>query len=196
MNKIKIDKLKLITHILALLPLLFILLDFFLNKLGANPIRDITLRTGRDALALLIITLTITPLAKINYFKKFRKLRRTLGLYSFGYIFIHFLIFIGLDYGFNYSLIVEGITQKPFALAGFATFVILIPLALTSTNGWMKRLGTNWKKLHQLIYVAAILDILHFYWQARSKGNYQEPLIYLFLLLVLFGLRFKKTNLS
>lgn len=198
MRNLKIDKLKLVIHVAALTPLGVLVYDFFTNDLTANPIRDITFRTGRDALFFLVVTLAITPLSRIEWFKPLRRTRRTIALYSFIYVCLHFLTFVGLDYGFNLDLITEAVLKKPFALAGFATFLILIPLALTSTNGWQKRLGKNWRRLHRLIYIAASLDILHFFWQAKSKAKIREPLIYgiIIAFLLLMRLPFFRKKIS
>lgn len=189
MKKVKIDKIKLTVHLVALTPLTILIYDFFIDNLTANPIRDITFRTGHNALFLLVMTLAITPLSKIEWLKPLRRTRRTIALYSFTYVCLHFLTFTGLDYGFNLDLIIEAVFKKPFALAGFATFLILLPLALTSTNGWKKRLGKNWQRLHQMIYLAACLDILHFFWQAKSKAKIREPLIYGIIIAFLLLLR-------
>lgn len=189
MRKLKTDKLKLIVHLAALTPLAILIYDYFTSNLTANPIRDITFRTGRDALFFLVVTLAITPLSRIEWLKPLRRTRRTIALYSFTYACMHFLTFVGLDYGFDLDLITEAVLKKPFALAGLATFLILIPLALTSTNGWQKRLGKNWRRLHRLIYIAASLDILHFFWQAKSKAKIREPLVYGTIIAILLILR-------
>jgi len=188
-NRFKIDYLKVTTHFVALLPLALILYDYWFNQLSANPIREIQFRTGRDALVLLIVTLAVAPLSSLLG-KRILRLRRTLGLYAFFYATLHFLNFIGLDFGFNVALITEGIFAKPFALVGFAAFLLLIPLALTSTNSWRRRLGKNWKRLHLLIYPAALLVIVHFLWAA--KAGPAEPLAYGAVVVLLIMLRFSK----
>lgn len=189
MKNFKIDYLKAITHLVALLPLARILYDYWFNQLSANPIRELQFRTGRDALVLLIAALALAPLSSVLG-KRILRLRRTLGLYAFFYATLHFLNFIGLDFGFNIGLIVEGIFAKPFALVGFLAFLLLIPLAATSTNGWIRRLGKNWKRLHRFIYLAAVLVIIHFLWAA--KAGPAEPLAYGAVVLLLLILRLFK----
>lgn len=174
----RIDKLKLATHVVALTPLAWLVRDYLSNDLTFNPIREIQLRTGKDALVLLILTLSCAPIKAIFHWPGVMRLRRTLGLYAFAYAALHFLTFIGLDYGFKLDSITEGILEKPFALAGLAAFIILIPLAVTSTNGWTRRLGQNWRRLHRLIYFAAALAIVHFFWIRTAKLNIGEPLVY------------------
>ena len=185
----KLDKLKVITHLAALAPLVYLFVNAFQNQLGADPIREIMRRTGRDALVLLVITLAVGPVRNIFGLARVGRLRRTIGLYTFLYVSVHFLTFAGLDFRFNLSLIKEGVLEKPFALVGFSAFLLLIPLAITSTNGWVRRLGKNWKRLHRVIYLVAALDILHFLWQAKAKALWREPLMYGALIVFLILLR-------
>lgn len=173
---LKKHALEILTHILALIPLALLIWDFFQDNLTADPIRAITLRTGIAALILLVLSLACTPVNILFGFKQVIRLRRPLGLYAFLYASLHFLTFIGLDYGFNLDLLQEAIFEKRYALVGFAAFMILLPLAITSTRYWMKRLGKQWKQLHRLVYVAAILAVVHFVWLV--KGDIREPLIY------------------
>ena len=147
-----------------------------MGRLGFDPIREITFRTGRDALVLLMLSLAVTPLNRFFGLRMVVRVRRALGVYAFVYASLHFLTFIGLDYQFDLALIVEGIVQKPFALVGFIAFLTLIPLVVTSTNGWKKRLGRNWKRIHRLVYLTGVLAIVHFTWAA--KQDYNEPLMY------------------
>lgn len=172
----RVDYLKVFVHAAAVAPLLLIIRDWFSGDLGFNPIRDITFRTGRDALTLLILALACSPAARLLGLKGALRVRRALGVYAFVYAAAHFFIFVGLDYAFDLDLIVEGIFEKPFALVGFATFIILLPLAVTSTNGMRRRLGRTWKRLHYGIYIAAPLAVVHFLWAA--KQDYAEPAVY------------------
>lgn len=176
MAKKKVDFFKVGIHIAALSPLALLLLDWQLNRLGFNPIQEITKRTGRDALVLLLLALSVSPVYKIFGLHQVLRIRRILGVYAFFYASLHFLTFIGLDFGFNFDLIIMGILEKPFALLGFTAFLMLSLLAITSTNGWKKRLGKNWKRIHWLIYLAAPLVIIHFLW--ASKQNYGESILY------------------
>ena len=171
-----LSRLQIFAQVGALLPLAVLIWDYFQDNLTVNPIQEITFRTGKYALVLLVLSLACTPLNTLIGFREALRLRRPLGLYAFMYASFHFLTFIGLDYGFDLELIYEAIFEKRYALVGFAAFLILLPLAITSTKGWQKRLGKNWKKLHQLVYVAAGLVVVHFVWGVKS--DIREPLIY------------------
>lgn len=169
-------------HIAALTPLAILLwhayqdLYHFTTYLTVNPIQEVTFRTGKYALVLLLLSLACTPINTVFGLKQVLPLRKPLGLYAFMYAGLHFMIFIGLDYGFDPDLLLEAIFEKRYALVGFAAFLILLPLALTSTRGWMKRLGKSWKRLHRLVYLAGLLVIIHFVWLVKS--DIREPLMY------------------
>lgn len=165
-----------LVHPLALAPLALLVLDFFGNNLTANPIQDITLRTGLPALVLLVLSLVCTPLNTLFGWKRVLTLRRPLGLYAFLYAAIHMLIFFVLDYGLDFQLIWQTTMEKPYVLVGLAALLLLLPLAITSTKGWQRRLGKRWKILHRLVYIAAPLAILHFIWLV--KADIREPLVY------------------
>ncbi len=189
-NRTKTSGSKLIqiaAHIGALLPLAWLLWDFFTDNLSANPIQDVTLRTGKTALVLLILSLAATPVNTVFKFRQAIRLRKPLGLYAFLYVSLHLLIFVALDYGLNLALIYEAIFEKRYALVGFSAFLILLPLAVTSTKGWQKRLKKNWKRLHKLVYLAAVLAIVHYVWLVKS--NYGQPIIWGGVLAVLLALR-------
>jgi sulfoxide reductase heme-binding subunit YedZ len=173
-------------HIIALLPILILLLNAQAGDLGANPIQAATLRTGKTALIYLILTLTCSPLHAIFGWKPVLALRRWLGLYTFFYAGVHFLIFVGLDFGFQPVVVREVFLYRRYALVGFFSGVLLTLLALTSTKGWMQRLGKGWFRLHRMVYLAAILAIVHYLWLV--KADLRTPLIYagiVFLLLLL-----------
>lgn len=170
------NHLRLITHVGALLPLGLLILDAFTDNLTANPIQAATLRTGKTALTLLVLSLACTPVAYVFGFKEAIKVRRALGLYAFLYVSIHFLIFIGLDYGFKLKLILADIREKRYIVAGFSAGLILIPLAATSFKRSMKRLGKNWKRLHRLAYLAGLLAVTHYIWLV--KADIRLPLLY------------------
>ena len=176
MRRGRFDYFKIAVHLAALVPLAALIFDAFTGRLGFEPIREITFRTGRDALVLLMLSLAVTPLNRFFGLRQGIRVRRALGVYAFVYASLHFLTFVGLDYGFNLERIVDGIIHKPFALVGFIAFLTLLPLAITSTNGWKSRLGRNWKRLHRLVYLSGILVIVHFTWAA--KQDYSEPLTY------------------
>ncbi len=163
-------------HLLALLPLAVLIWDGLHDRLTANPVQAMTFRTGKTALVLLVLSLACTPLSALFGLRQAVKWRRPLGLYAFLYAALHFLIFAVLDYGLDAVLLREAIFEKRYALAGFAAFLLLIPLAITSTRGWMRRLGQTWKRLHRLVYVAALLVIVHYVWLV--KADRREPLLW------------------
>jgi len=171
-----VKKIQILVHVGALIPLAWLLWDYLRDDLTANPIQAITLRTGKAALILLILALAATPVNTVFGFRPAIKYRRTLGLYAFFYASLHFLIFIGLDYGFNLKLIYGAIFEKRYALIGFAAGIILFALAITSTQGWKRRLRKNWKRLHRLVYLAGILVVVHYVWLVKS--DIRVPLAY------------------
>ena len=182
-------------HLGALTPLAILLWqgyqDYFNGVfppyLTVNPIQEITFRTGKYALVLLVLSLACTPINTVFGFKQVLPLRKPLGLYAFMYASLHFLTFIGLDYGFDLNLIYQAIFEKRYALVGFAAFMILLPLAITSNQWAMKRLGKNWKRLHRFVYLAALLVVIHFIWLVKS--DIREPLIYGAVVILLLTLR-------
>ena len=190
MPKLKAYWFQILVHIVVLMPLAVLVWDFAQGQLTANPIQEIQLRTGRYTLIILVLTLACTPAYYLSGFKQVLVLRRLLGLYTFAYASLHFLNFVGLDYSFHFALIWEDIGTKRFVLVGFSAFLILLALAVTSTAGWKKRLGKNWKCLHRLIYGAALLAGLHFIWQA--KVDLSVPLIYTSIVILLLVVRIPK----
>jgi len=186
-HKLRKNWLRLITHIGALTPLAVLAWGYWQGGLSVNPIQDITLRTGKAALVLLVLSLACTPINSVFGYKPVLRLRRPLGLYAFMYVSLHLLIFIGLDYGFDLVLIREAILEKRYALVGFGAFLVLLPLAVTSTKGWMRRLGKLWKRLHRAVYVAAFLAVVHFVWLVKS--DIREPLLFGAVVVILLLLR-------
>jgi sulfoxide reductase heme-binding subunit YedZ len=156
-------------------------------SLGANPVERIQDTLGQWGLRFICITLAVTPLR--DWFNQpwLVQLRRMIGLYAFFYVLMHFLTWLILDQGLYWSGILEDIAKRPFITIGFAALLLLIPLAVTSTNRMMRRLGKRWKTLHRLVYVIALLGVWHYYWQV--KADVTEPLIYLSIVLVLLGWR-------
>ncbi len=175
MRKLKTHWLQVLTHVAALLPLAWLLWAYWQGLFMIDPVREITTRTGKIALILLILSLACTPAHTIFGFRQALRLRRPLGLYACMYAGLHFLIFVGLDYGFDLDLIALDILDQRYVLVGFAAGLLLLPLAITSTRGWQKRLGKNWRRLHRLVYLAAILAIVHFAWLVK---DIREPLPY------------------
>jgi len=187
MKRFKMTPLQIAAHIAAWIPFVWLLWDFWQGNLGPDIIRATTLRTGKAALVLLVAALACTPINLVFGYKPALKLRRPLGLYSFMYASIHFAIFIGLDYGFNFSLLPDALLERRYALAGLATGLILLSLALTSTVGWQRRLKKNWKRLHKLVYLAGILAVIHFIWLV--KQGVLEPWIWAVGVAILLLLR-------
>lgn len=179
--------LRIAVHVLSILPLAILIWDFTSGRLSVNPIEDITSRTGTYALIWLILSLACTPINMVTGFKPVMTLRRPLGLYAFMYVCLHLLTFTGLDYGFNLNAIVQTIVEKRYILVGLFAFLLLLPLAITSTKWWQRRLGRYWRQLHRLVYVAALLAILHYVWLVKS--DFREPLLYGAILATLLLLR-------
>ena len=146
--------------------------------LGANPIEFITLDTGFWTLTLLMVTLAITPLRRITGWNRLIRFRRLLGLFAFFYATLHFLTYVALDLFFDFGRVAEDIIKRPYITVGFTAFLLLIPLAATSTKGAIRRLGRNWLRLHRLLYASAALAVLHFYWKKSAKSDVAEPLIF------------------
>ena len=153
------------------------------GRLGANPLQAFQQRTGRLAITLLVLSLACTPLSNLLGWRELIKRSRTLGLYAFMVAFIHVLIFLDLDNGLAWDFFVQTIVQKPYILFGMATFLLLIPLAVTSFDIWKVRLGRNWKRLHQLVYLIAPVAVLHYALSKKGdifalQGDIVRPLIY------------------
>ncbi|MGH8186501.1 MAG: sulfite oxidase heme-binding subunit YedZ, partial [Steroidobacteraceae bacterium] len=162
------------------------------TSLGANAIEEIQDTLGIWGLRLLIVTLAITPLRDWFNAAWLISLRRMLGVFAFVYVLVHFLNWLILDQGLYWSGILDDIARRPFITIGFLALLLLIPLAVTSTNGMMRRLGRRWKTLHRLVYLIVLLGIWHYYWQV--KADTREPLIYLGIALVLLGWRVWKVR--
>jgi|TARA_B110000238_G_scaffold104873_1_gene114247 sulfoxide reductase heme-binding subunit YedZ len=168
-------------------PLLMAVWQFYKDMLGANSIEEITHITGEWALRLLLITLAISPARKIFRINGLINLRRLFGVLCFFYVFCHLLIYAILDQWLDWPAIIDDIKDRPYVTVGFAAFVLLIPLAITSTDSMQRKLQGDWVKLHKLIYVISILAILHFWWLV--KADLFEPIIYASILAVLLGYR-------
>jgi len=160
--------------------------------LGANPIDEIMDRLGDWGLRLLLATLCITPLAVTLHKPWLMGLRRMLGLFAFTYLTLHFLNWLVLDQWFDLQAIGADIAKRPYITVGFTAFVLLVPLAITSTDGWMRRLRARWHRLHRLIYPAAILGCTHFWWQV--KADWREPAVYSALLVGLLAWRLQRAR--
>lgn len=185
---------KALVHALALAPLALLLWQAWLvagganiDALGADPVMEIEHRTGNWALRMLLATLAITPLRQLTGWTVLMRFRRMLGLYAFFYASLHLAAFLVLDLQGWWATVFEEIVRRPYITVGFLAWLILLPLAITSTRGWMRRLGRTWARLHRLIHAAAILAVLHFWWVVKS--DLREPLIHAAVLAVLLGWR-------
>lgn len=180
--------LKPVIFVALALPAISLVVGLFTNNLGANPVETITHVTGEWGLRLLLLTLACTPIRKLTGYTRVMRLRRMFGLYAFFYACIHFLTYAALDASFDVDYIIEDVVKRLYITVGFAALLTLIPLAMTSTNGMIKRLGARrWQRLHQLVYVATGLVLLHFLWLVKT--DLREPLIHIAVFVVLMLLR-------
>ncbi len=162
----------------CLLPLAYYLWGVAADQLGANPIEALTRGLGDWALRLLLATLAISPLRWLSGWSWLVRLRRMIGLFAFFYASLHWLSYLWLDQFFDWAEIWGDVVKRPFITAGMLAFLLLVPLALTSTDAWVRRLKRNWARLHRLVYLAAPLVVLHFFWMKSSKADVTEPLLY------------------
>ena len=177
-----------LTFAACLIPLSLLVSDLVLGRLSANPVEDITHRTGDWILILLFVTLSVTPLRRITGWGALIQLRRMIGLFAFFYAILHFSTYIVFDHFFDVAAIVEDVVKRPYVTVGFTSFMLLVPLAVTSTKGWVKRLGgRRWNRLHQLIYIAAAGGVLHYLWLV--KADVRRPSIFALVLLALLVTR-------
>ncbi|MGH8063271.1 MAG: protein-methionine-sulfoxide reductase heme-binding subunit MsrQ [Pseudoxanthomonas sp.] len=187
---------KTLVHIAALTPLAILAWQFYdvwktgSDALGADPVAEIEHRLGLWALRLLMIALAITPLRQLTGQPVLIRFRRMLGLYAFFYACVHFAAYLGLDLRGYWTQIFAEIVKRPYITVGFSAWLLLVPLAITSTKGWIKRLGRNWGRLHKLVYAVGVLAVLHFWWLVKS--DIREPLLYALILAALLGWRLWK----
>ena len=175
--------------ILSTIPFLFIFYKIYFNKLGPEPVKEITHFTGEWTLIFICLTLSMTPLKRLTNLTMWVSFRRMLGLFVFFYASLHLLTYIGIDYRFNWQPILDDVFKKKYIFIGFSAWLLLIPLAITSSQKMIKLLKNNWKRLHRLIYIIAIFGSLHYIW--LSKTIFFKPLVYLVIILVLLALRIK-----
>ncbi|WP_322401840.1 protein-methionine-sulfoxide reductase heme-binding subunit MsrQ [Massilia luteola] len=180
--------LKAVLFLAALLPFLRMA---WLTATGVpvDPVEFLTHGSGDWALYLLCATLAVTPLRRLTGWNWLVRLRRMIGLYTFFYAFMHFTTFLWFDHFFDVAAMWKDVLKRPFITVGFAAFVLLIPLAATSTNAMIKRLGRNWARLHKLIYLIAPLAILHYWWMKAGKHNFEQPIVWGSVVAVLLLLR-------
>ena len=173
---------------LSLIPAARLVVGLFTGGLGANPVESITHTTGTFALVFLMLTLAVTPLRRITGYASLIRLRRMLGLFAFFYTCVHLSTFVVLDHFFDPAAIMQDVVKRPYITAGSVGFWLMVPLAATSTAGWIRRLGgRRWQQLHRLVYFSAIAGVVHFLWLV--KADLREPLIYASVLAVLLGYR-------
>lgn len=186
----QLQTIKAAVFVLALLPLARLVWLGFADGLGANPIEFITRSTGDWTLYFLCLTLTVTPLRRLLQWPWLIKLRRMLGLFCFFYAALHFTTFLWFDHFFDIAEMWRDVLKRPFITVGFIAFLLLIPLALTSSNAMVRRLGgKRWQWLHRLIYVIAPLGILHFWWMKAGKNDFAEPFLLGLVVAILLGVR-------
>jgi len=184
-----------VVFIASLIPFAWLLcgaFGWFHLSLGADPVKKLEHECGKWALNLLLITLSVTPLRQLAGLTHLVRLRRMLGLFAFFYAVLHFTVYLSLDLEFNFRELFGDIAKRPYITIGFIALLLLIPLAVTSTNKMMRRLGRRWQKLHRSIYVIAVLGVWHFYWQV--KRDVREPLIYAGILALLLGYRWARAQ--
>jgi sulfoxide reductase heme-binding subunit YedZ len=178
---------KIPVFLLALVPVALLARGLLTGGLGANPAETIQLTTGRWALKFLLISLAITPLRRLTGWNIVIQYRRMLGLFAFFYATLHFTSYWAFDLNFAFGAMLGDIAKRPFITMGFAAYLLLVPLALTSTKGWIRRLGRKWTQLHRLVYVSAICAVIHFAWKVKVFTG--DPVRYAVLLTVLLGFR-------
>ena len=191
----QILRIRVVIWLVCLLPLARLVILGAGNGLGANPIEFITRSTGTWTLVGLLVTLSITPLRKLTGLSWLVRFRRLFGLFAFFYACLHFTTYVWLDQFFDPAAITKDIVKRPFITVGFSAFVLLIPLAATSRQGMMKRLGRHWQQLHRMIYAIAGLGVVHYWWLV--KKDITQPLIYACILAMLLAMRlpgFKPKN--
>ena len=175
--------------ILSIAPFLLIFYKIFFNKLGPEPVKEITHFTGEWTLIFICLTLAMSPLKRFTNLNIWKNIRGMLGLFVFFYATLHLLTYVGIDYRFDWDPIINDVVKKKYIYIGFSAWLLLIPLALTSSKKMMKLLKQNWKKLHRLVYIIAIFGSLHFIW--LSKTIFFKPLIYTVIILILLSFRVK-----
>lgn len=178
---------KLIVFLLSLTPFLLLVNDTLMERLGANPIEALHFSLGDWALRFLCITLTLRPIKILTGQTWPLRYSRMMGLFTFFYASMHFLVYIVLDLSLSWEQVIDEIPKSPYALVGLLAYMMLIPLAVTSTKKMQKRLGKNWKKLHRLVYFVAFAVIIHYFWLVKS--DIREPLFYTVIILLLLGIR-------
>lgn len=194
MNKSRFTPLQIAMHVYAWSVIVILLFKFFTDSFSANPIQDLERATGRHAITLLVLSLACTPINTIFKWSEPLKRRRALGLYALFYATIHFIIYLDLDYGLAWDLIIPEVLQKPRLIVGFLALLLMIPLGITSFDIWKQRLGKNWKQLHKIVYWIAPLAVLHYMWSKKGdllslQGEVLKPALYGLAVIIFLILR-------
>jgi len=184
-----VDRLKPLLFAFALIPFARLFVLGFQDGLGANPIEFVTRSTGFWTLTFLCITLAITPLRRLTGWQMLIRLRRMLGLFAFFYACTHLLTYVWFDQWFSLEEIVKDVWKRPFITVGFAAFLLLVPLAITSTNRMVRKLGRRWSQLHRLVYLVVILGVTHFWWLKQDKNDLAQPWLFSAIVLALLLFR-------
>ena len=158
---------KVCVFLFCLAPFVWLVTRTLTGRLGINPVEDLELTTGIWALRFLVLTLAITPVRRLTGWNRLIRYRRMLGLFTFFYACTHFAVYVGVDQYFAFDLILKDVVKRPFITMGFTAFVLMIPLALTSTTGWIRRLGKRWQLLHRLIYICGVCASIHYLWKVK-----------------------------
>jgi sulfoxide reductase heme-binding subunit YedZ len=185
---------KTVVFVACLVPGALLVRGALLNELGANPLETLIRDTGDWTLRMLLLTLAVTPLRRLTGWTWLQRFRRMLGLYAFTYASLHFLVWLVFDKGLAWGAMLEDIAERPFITVGFLAFVLLIPLAATSTRGMMRRLGRRWQRLHRTVYAIAILGVVHYVWLV--KADILEPALYAAILAVLLLIRLRRPGVG
>ena len=191
-KKRQILLLKVVVWLIGLTPATWLVWRALTDRLGANPIEEILHNLGRAALILLLTTLSVTPIRRVTGWNSIIPVRRILGLFGFFYLTLHFLAYAILDQTLDWEFILEDLTERRYIIVGFTAWVLLIPLAVTSTKGWIRRLGKRWQKLHRLVYVSTSLGVLHFYWQVKADTYWPLVATSVLVVLMLFRVRVRR----
>lgn len=188
-RKTQVRALKVALWAAGLYPLARLIWRGFTGDLGANPIEELLHRTGDAAIIFVFASLAFTPIRRFTGWNPIIQGRRLIGLFAFFYVSLHFFVWIAVDQTLDWEFIIEDIAERPFVTVGFVAWLLLIPLAVTSTRGWIRRLGKRWRRLHQLVYVTASLGAIHFYWNA--KADTFLPWVAIGVLAALFAARIR-----
>lgn len=178
---------KTLLFIAALVPAAYLTYGIFFDGLGANPAEALQTQTGIWALRFLVLTLAVTPIRRLTKWNPIIQYRRMLGLFAFFYAFLHLLTYAVLDRYFDFSGVWEDVAERPFITAGMVAFLLMVPLAITSTKGWIRRLGRRWQLLHRLIYISAIAAVVHYLWKVKIIGG--SPVYYALIVGALLAFR-------